>query len=230
MISSAQRLLFAFLLIAVVTMSAILIRLRERAQDRLHAVQDSTLLVETAESAPQTITLVIPNDLDGSLQNVERSLALPADNNAKARVLLETLIEAFHDPHSTHPIAAIPSTDNEAAASNPDANTGIDDVFLMPVPQGAAAANPGNSNSGTLAVVDFSAAFAASHPSGIEPETLTLLAILGTLHANIPSITQVRFLIDGHPAETLAGHADLTRTYLTADTATGDTTTGTQQP
>jgi hypothetical protein len=227
MISRAQRLLFAFLLIAVVTMSAILIRLRERAQDRLHAVQDSTQLVETVESAPQTVTLVIPNDLDGSLQNVQRSLALPADENAKARVLLETLIEAFHDPHSTHPIAAIPGTDSEAAAL--EANASIDDVFLMPVPQDSAAAKSNNSNAGTLAVVDFSAAFAASHPSGIEPETLTLLAVLGTLRANIPSITQVRFLIDGHPAETLAGHADLTRTYLTADTTTGDTTTGTPQ-
>ena len=100
----------------------------------------------------------------------------------------------------------------------------------MPVPEAATSPNSGsikntNANPGTLAVVDFSAAFAASHPSGIEPETLTLLSILGTLHANIPAITQVRFLIDGHPAETLAGHADLTRTYLTTDT-----TTGSQQP
>lgn len=230
MISRAQRILFAVMLIAVVTMSAILIRLRERAQDRLHAVRDSAPLIEDAESAPQTVTLVIPNDLDGSLQEVERSLALPADDSTKARVLLETLLEAFHDPHSTHPIAAIAGTDNGTAALNPGANADLDDVFLMPIPQDATSTNPGHANPahanpGTLAVVDFSAAFAASHPSGIEPETLTLLSILGTLHANIPAITQARFLIDGHPAETLAGHADLTRTYLTADT-----TTGNQQP
>jgi hypothetical protein len=190
MISRAQRILFAVMLIAVVIMSAILIRLRERAQDRLHTVQDSTPLAETTESASQTV---------------------------KARVLLETLLETFRDSHSTHPIA--PSTADESSAAAPSTSTGIDDVFLMPVPHAA-----GSQGSGTLAVVDFSAAFAASHPSGIEPETLTLLAILGTLHANIPAITQVRFLIDGHPADTLAGHADLTRTYLTADT-----TTGTQQ-
>lgn len=211
MISRARRILFAFLVIAVVTMSAILIRLRERAQDRLHIVHDSAPLIESAESAPQSVTLVIPNDLDGSLQTVQRSQSLPPDDSTKARVLLETLIEAYHDPHSTHPIAAgtAPETDTAAKA-------GIDDVFLMPVPRGAASAN-----SGTLAVVDLSATFAASHPSGIEPETLTLLSILGTLHANIPAITQVHFLIDGHPAETLAGHADLTRTYLTTDIATG---------
>jgi hypothetical protein len=74
---------------------------------------------------------------------------------------------------------------------------------------------------GELAVIDLSAAFAAAHPSGIEPETLTLLAILGTLHDNLPQITQVRFLVDGHPKDTLAGHADLTRVYLASDTATG---------
>jgi len=220
MISRAQRILFAFLLVAVVAMSAILIRLRERAQERLHTVQGSTPIIETSESAPQTVTLVIPNDLDGSLQEVQHSLALPADDSTKARVLLETLLETFHEPHSTHPIAVLPSPDDASVAAGPEANAGIDEVYLMPVPHSAN--SPGT---GTLAVVDFSAAFAASHPSGIEPETLTLLSILGTLHANIPSITQVRFLIDGHPAETLAGHADLTRTYLTADT-----TTGVQQP
>ncbi len=230
MISRAQRILFAVMLIAVVTMSAILIRLHERAQDRLHTVLESAPLIEDAESAPQSITLVIPNDLDGSLQDVERRVALPVDDSAKARVLLETLLEGFHDPHSTHHIAALINTDSEAAAVSSGVNADLDDVFLMPVPEAATSPNSGsikntNANPGTLAVVDFSAAFAASHPSGIEPETLTLLSILGTLHANIPAITQVHFLIDGHPAETLAGHADLTRTYLTTDT-----TTGSQQP
>jgi len=224
MISRAQRILFAFLLISVVIMSAILIRLRERAHDRLYTVQNATPIVEDTEStAQQTVTLVIPNDLDGSLEEVQRTLSLPADDSTKARVLLEILIESFRDPHSTHPIAAVPSTVDESAA--PSSSAGIDDVFLMPVPQGAPSRKSGNTNTGTLAVVDFSAAFAASHPSGIEPETLTLMSIIGTLHANIPSITEVRFLIDGHPAATLAGHADLTRTYLTTDT-----TTGTQQP
>ena len=224
MISRAQRILFAFLLISVVIMSAILIRLRERAHDRLYTVQNATPVVEDTEStAPQTVTLVIPNDLDGSLEEVQRSLSLPADDSTKARILLEALIESFRDPHSTHPIAAAPSANDESA--EPNSNAGIDSVFLMPAPQGVTSQKSGSVGQGTLAVVDFSAAFVASHPSGIEPETLTLLSIIGTLHANIPSITEVRFLIDGHPAETLAGHADLTRTYLTADT-----TTGPQQP
>jgi len=224
MISRLQRILLAALIVAIVAMSAILIRLRERAQQRLHVVQGSTVPVESSTATPQNVTLVIPNDLDGSLQDVQRTLPLPPDDSTKARVLLEDLLETFHQPHSTHPIATLSATD-QPPASNPNPNQGIDDVFLMPVPQPAASkptpANPTDASAGTLAVVDFSAAFAASQPSGIEPETLTLLSIIGTLHANIPAITQVRFLFDGRPAQTLAGHADLTRTYLATDTTTG---------
>ena len=43
--------------------------------------------------------------------------------------------------------------------------------------------------------------------------------MIGTLHANMPQITEVRFLVDGQPRETLAGHADLLRTYTAADTS-----------
>ena len=68
-----------------------------------------------------------------------------------------------------------------------------------------------------LAVVNLTGAFAASHPSGLETETLTVLSICGTLRANLPRVTQVRFLVDGQERPNLAGHADLTRTYLTAD-------------
>ena len=68
-----------------------------------------------------------------------------------------------------------------------------------------------------LAVVNLTPAFAANHPSGIETETLTLLSICATLHANLPRVAEVRFLVDGQPRATLAGHADLTSTYLTAE-------------
>jgi hypothetical protein len=44
--------------------------------------------------------------------------------------------------------------------------------------------------------------------------------MIATLHANLPQITEVRFLVDGRQKDTLAGHADLTRTYLASDTQT----------
>jgi hypothetical protein len=46
---------------------------------------------------------------------------------------------------------------------------------------------------------------------------LTVLSICATLRANLPHVAEVRFLVDGQQRPNLAGHADLTRTYLTAD-------------
>jgi hypothetical protein len=65
--------------------------------------------------------------------------------------------------------------------------------------------------------VDLAGAFVDAHPSGILTESLTVESICGTLRANLPQVTEVRFLVDGQPRATLAGHADLTRTYLTTD-------------
>ncbi|HZD51242.1 MAG TPA: GerMN domain-containing protein [Silvibacterium sp.] len=215
MISRVQRILFFAMLVAAVVMAAVLIRLRERAADRMRAVQGPAELTETVDAPATPVTLLIPNDADNSLTESQRSLRLPQDDSSRARVLLETLLETFREPHSTHPIGgssanpgskAIPGTN---IARSPD----IDEVYLMPVPQTGS-----QKNAGKMAVVNFSAAFAQSHPSGIEPETLTLLAVIGTLHSNLRSITQVRFLVDGRQQDTLAGHADLTRVYLASDT------------
>jgi hypothetical protein len=215
MISKAQRILFFSMLLAAVVMAAVLIRLRERAEDRLHGVQGPTLAVEPAGVPATPVTLLIPNDADNSLAESQRNLPLPQDDGARARVLLETLLEAFHDPKSTHPLggAGIGGSKESIPGAGKTHAPDIDEVFLMPVPQTA-----GQRSAGKMAVVNFSAAFAQSHPSGIEPETLTLLAVIGTLHANLRAITQVRFLVDGRQQETLAGHADLTRTYLAGET------------
>jgi hypothetical protein len=199
-ISRFQKYLFFAMLVGCVVMAAWLIRLRNRAQDRLQAqaAEAPVSIAVAAGSPPKTVTLYVPSDLDDSLIAVERSIPLPADENAQARVLLENLVEAYRAPDSTHPI---------------DVASGVNDVYFLPVPQGK---DP-SGGTGQLAVVDLSGALATAQPSGIEPETLTLLSIMATLHANLPSVTQVHFLVDGQPRETLAGHADLTRTYLAAD-------------
>lgn len=199
MISQFQKYLFFVMLVACVGMAAFLIRLRNRAQDRL-AAQASGAPAPMAEtsSAATAVTLYVPNDLDASLTTVEKRISLPADRNAEARVILESLLEAYRAPGSTHPMQVA---------------SGIDDVYFVPVPQGKDATGGG----GEMAVVDLSEALTQAQPSGIEPETLTLLSMMATLHANLPAVTEVHFLVDGQPRDTLAGHADLTRTYLAAD-------------
>jgi hypothetical protein len=191
-----QKIILWILLISSVLMAAYLIRMRARAEDRMAAVPDNAPMPIPVEAAPVQVTLMIANDEDGSLAPVERSLPLPAENTTRAKALLNALFAKYAEPGSPHRLAAL---------------TAVNDVFLLSVP----AAKEGSG--AQMAVVNLNGAFVDHHPSGILVETLTLLSILGTLHANLPQIVQVRFLIDGHPRETLAGHADLTQTYMTGN-------------
>ena len=197
MISRGQRILFWTLLITSVLMAVVLLRMRERAMDRLLASAETMPLNPPAGRPVQSVTMMMANDMDGSVQPANQSLALPVDANARAHVILQHLITNYGRSGSKHPIAA---------------NKGVNEIFFLTLPLEANQVVPG-----TVAVVDLSTSFVEAHPSGIEPETLTLLSIIGTLHANFPQISQVRFLVDGQQRDTLAGHADLTRMYLASD-------------
>jgi spore germination protein GerM len=61
------------------------------------------------------------------------------------------------------------------------------------------------------AYVDFTTSLRANHPGGSLNELLTVYAIVSTLTTNLPAITAVQILIDGHEVDTLAGHVDLRR-------------------
>jgi hypothetical protein len=169
---------------------------------------------------------MVGNDDDNSLQAQVHSLPLPADPGARARAVLGRLLDIYAAPNAAHPV--------------PGGASSVAQVFLMPVVPHARAgeargsafkdaadleAASGTSPSGPqMAVVNLTGNFAASHPSGLETETLTVLSICGTIHANLPRVTEVRFLVDGQERPTLAGHADLTRTYLVSETETAETT------
>lgn len=196
MIPRYQTALFVVLLVASMVMGGVLWHLRDKAHQRMLAGQDSAP-TRAPEVAPvEQATLMIASDADDSLQARVLSLPLPPSPTERARAVLGKLLDIYASPGSTHPV--------------PGGGNSIANIFLIPSKRG-----PG----GELAVVNLTAAFAASHPSGIETETLTLLSICATLRANLPQVGEVRFLVDGQPRATLAGHADLTRTYLTADMA-----------
>jgi len=203
MIPRYQKILFIILLVAALGMGGELWHLRQRAHQRLLAGEDSAP-TKAPEVAPDVqATLLIANDADGSLLVQERSLPLPSDPGARARVILGKLLDVYAEPNAAHPVSGGAS--------------GIAQVFLLPAP---GPKDPGHPDA-EMAVVNLTANFAASHPSGLETETLTVLSICGTLRANLPNVTEVRFLVDGQQRPNLAGHADLTRTYLTADAVPG---------
>jgi hypothetical protein len=213
-----QKIIFVVLLVSSLAMGGVLWYLLDRAHQRLLTGQDSAPTRAPQVAPAEQATLLVASDSDGSLTPQVQSLPLPADSGARARAVLGKLLDLYAAEGSTHPV--------EGGAAS------IAQVFLLAAPNVRSAASPGaqirpeaasHSSSDTtgplLAVVNFTSNFAASHPSGIETETLTLLSICGTLRANLPRVVEVRFLVDGQQRATLAGHADLTRTYLTAEAA-----------
>ena len=218
MIPRYQTILFIVLLVASVAMGIVLWQLRERAHERLLFGSDSAPTHAPAVAPAEQATLLVANDADGSLLAQLQSLPLPQDPATRARAVVGKLLDLYAAPDAAHPV--------------PGGAQSIAQVFLLPAvnrysstrvtpagkPKALSAPSTDSQQTGPeLAVVNLTGAFVASHPSGLETETLSVISICGTLHANLPRVTQVRFLVDGQPRSTLAGHADLTRTCLAAE-------------
>ncbi len=208
-----QKVLLSALIAAIVLMAVFLFYERKRAHERLTAHSDSTPLAAPVSTGTESFTFDLASDDDGSITAVQRDIALPAEPSVRARALLENLVAEYALPPSRHPLAG---------------GAAVDDVFLLKLPIVSPAASPAEKVAqeqagddaavGELAVINLRGTFVNDHPSGVQVEMLTILSMLGTLHANFAQITQVRFLVDGQPRETLAGHADLSRLYPVIDT------------
>lgn len=200
MIPRYQKIVFLVLLVASIAMATLLVRLRERAHDRLLRGEDIGPTTAPEVAPAEQATLFVANDMDGTIAAQESSLPLPRDPGARARALLDKLMEMYAATGAAHPVPGVPRP--------------VLQVFLL-----TADGEDRPDAAGQLAVVNLAGDFADGHPAGIATEALTVESICETLHANLPQITEVRFLVDGEVRETLAGHADLTRTYLTTDAA-----------
>jgi Sporulation and spore germination len=205
-----QRILFWSLIGGILLMGAFLLHGCEQAHKRLTAHIDATPIAAPTTASLEDVILYLANDADASITPTTERLALPQEPSVRARALLEHLLSTYALPGSPHPIQGGPA---------------VDDVFLLNQPTSAASnlEQPPSTTTGQLAVVNLRGSFIANHPSGVQTETLTVQSIIGTLHAALPEITKVRFLVDGQPHDTLAGHADLLRTYPAEDTATRPT-------
>ena len=197
MIPRYQRILFWSLVACILLMAAFLLRGCEQAHKRLAALNDATPIAAPIITSTEDITLYVANDADASITPTTESLALPQEPAASARALLEHLLSNYSLPKSAHPLQSGPA---------------VDDVFLLADPE----ASP--RQHGQLAVINLRGSFLNNHPSGVQVEALTVQSIIGTLHAALPQITSIRFLVDGQPHDTLAGHADLLHTYPATDT------------
>ncbi|HEY4010138.1 MAG TPA: GerMN domain-containing protein [Acidobacteriaceae bacterium] len=222
----AYRVMWWFMAVCIVGMAVLLFAHREERRGRISRLADETPL-DAPYTDTEPVTLVLANDAEGNVSATTRQLALPSETTARARALLDHLVTEYALPGSAHPLqpgAAI----NEVfllplpvvgygvdPTATTDANGRTPTTPVAPAPDAIQPRTPG----GLLAVIDLRGSFVNQHPSGVEVETLTLASMIGTLHANLPQIEQVRFLVDGQTRETLAGHADLLRTYPSRDTS-----------
>lgn len=219
-LSRHQRYLFWALAAGILTALAFLLYGCRQAEKRLAAPEDETPIAAPTSTGQETVPLYLASDADDVIRVEDRPIALPAEPSTRARVLLEQLLSTYALPGSAHPLPS---------------GQAIDDVFLLTLPLSTPATSddarraargiappltPLTGDTGQLAVVNLHGSFADNHPSGVEVESLTLNSIIGTLHADLPSVTQIRFLVDGRERDTLAGHADLTRLYPAIDPTT----------
>ena len=71
------------------------------------------------------------------------------------------------------------------------------------------------------AIADFSDTLSSETPSGILSEEIAVNSIARTLESNVPGLRRLKILIHGQEVETLAGHLDLTGTFLVNTKAAG---------
>ena len=85
MIPRYQKIVVLVLLIVSIGMATVLVRLRERAHDRLLKGEDVAPTTAPAVAPAEPATLLIANDMDGGMVTETQSLPLPKDGEARAR-------------------------------------------------------------------------------------------------------------------------------------------------
>jgi hypothetical protein len=173
----------AVMLVIAVAMSALVWRTR-RATTATRSAQESSAPVSPPETGPtEQVTLYTADDDTGVLRPTTVRIPLSAGRQQHGEEVLRALVKFYLDASSHHVLG--PGSDIRA-------------FYLV---------DPG------LAVIDLNGAFANGHRSGVLVETLTVASLAKTLSANLPDVTQIEFLVDGKPRDTLSGHADLSVAY-----------------
>jgi hypothetical protein len=154
---------------------------------------------QTAEQARRELTQAVP--INPGVPRVKAKLFWASGDGDGA--LVDTTVEL---PLSSDPVLRSKQVLNTLLAGPVDAElrTLPSDAVLLAfylLPDGTA-------------IADFSEPLATSTPSGIQSEQLAVDSITRTLEANVPGVQRLKILIHGQEVETLAGHLDLTGTFL----------------
>jgi len=180
--------MFLVLLLVAAGLGLYAYHLRTRvALEEKRLAQQQSVVLPPTGGPATSVTLYVASDADGVLHRSQETMALPEERSERTRAILQALLARY---------TQISPTPANSVGSD------LRDVFLF---------------GSDTAVVDTSAGFADSQPSGVLAEELTVASIVATLNANNPQILRVKILVDGKERETLAGHADLRRFYTAGE-------------
>lgn len=181
------------LAIAVCGAAIYLPTLRQRVKRTAKLVQ------ETEEQARRELTQAITGNPNGPRVKAKLFWASGADGAKLTAVTVEL-------PLADDPVLRAKQVLNTLLAGPVDADlrtlppdAALLEFYLMPDGTG---------------IADFSEAIGTSIPSGIESEQLAVDSITRTLEANVPQVRRLKILIHGQEVDTLAGHLDLTGTFV----------------
>lgn len=182
------------LLMFVVVGAAIFVPLIRRRMKRAARLQE-----QSAEQARRELVQAVPMNPSDPRVKAKLFWLSDSDSSALAPVIVEL-------PLSSDPVLRSKQVLNTLLA-------GPVDVELRTLPPDAVLLAFYILPDGT-AIADFSEALTTSIPSGIASEQLAVDSMARTLEANVPEVKRLKILIHGQEAETLAGHVDLTGTFV----------------
>ncbi|MCI0355441.1 MAG: GerMN domain-containing protein [Acidobacteria bacterium] len=183
MIPRHLQIAFALLLGGAVLLGLNILRIKQNEEEVARQASYSRPVNPPFSGTARSATLVIAYDEEGALRSQSQTVVLPEEPSARDREVLRALLAYYVERPSPHPL---------------DPGSDVRDVYYV---------------GDDFAVIDTTAAFAEGHRSGILVESLTVVSMVETLAANHPSVTRVKFLVDGRERDTLAGHADLRAIY-----------------
>ncbi|MGE4518745.1 MAG: GerMN domain-containing protein [Desulfobacteraceae bacterium] len=131
------------------------------------------------QAAGREVFLYFANSDNSALEAQKQRVKFSSDTRSFAQSLIETLLRG---PAGEDLMSAVPE------------GTKLLSLYIQ---------------DNLTAVLDFSEEIRENHPGGSQAEILTIYSIVNTLTLNIEEIKEVKILINGNEAETLAGHIAL---------------------
>ena len=96
---------FAVLAVAAVALGFYALHLKRKVvHDEQTAAEQQLSVTPQGNRPPESVTLDIANDNDGSLGKTQVSVPMPVERSERARAAVRTLLAQYLKPDSTHPI------------------------------------------------------------------------------------------------------------------------------